>query len=289
MNKAEIIKAGFCSVRRSPRRLVANIQSIKKSAGKTRLALTARKPLGYISVEIGGEEGVVDSFIPDGADSFDGIQIAKIRMESPSYPNPEDFKSGKDGEREYNKAVADAVQAVASPAMDQFYAAYYASIANMETTVIDTGTDLYQLARLADFGRLEQVPQLAYVQVKRAIAKLMDDGFSSHGSVIWIHHMKDKGETIENDKGKREWRASGVYEMDGCAVVNDKVQAVIELWREDLTEPSETTGRLVRFCGQIMDSRHSPDSMGLRLYDEELTFANIGKAIFAGSSDKDWV
>lgn len=283
MNKAEISAAGFAAIRRSPRRIIANIQSIKKSEGKTRLALTGKKPVGYISVEIGGEEGVADGFIPRDADSLEDIQIAKIRMKTPEYPNPSDFGTSKEDLKRYDEAVNAAVQAAAEPAMADFYTAYYASLANMETTVIDTGTDLYALARLANFGRLEKVPQLAYTQVKREFAKLFDDAYSSSGSVLWLHHMRDKGEVVD-----KKWQATGVYETDGCSVVTDKVQAVIQLWREDLTESNETTGRMVKFCAQIVDSRHNADCMGSILHDDSVTMAELGNLIIPTSVKQDW-
>lgn len=287
-DKQEVIVAGFKPITRSPKRLIANIQSIKKSEGKTRLAFTARKPIGYVSVEIGGEEGVADGFIPSGEESFDGIQIARIRMENPQYPNRADFPGGKDGDKEYDEAVNAAVQTVAEPALDAFYTAYYASLSNMATTVVDTGTDLYQLARLANFGRLEKIPQLAYAQVKRAFAKLLDDAYSYPGSCVFISHMKDKGEMVENDNGRgKKWQPTGVYETDGCAVLNDKVQAVIQLWRSELTEPSAATGRMVEFNAQIVDSRHSADAMGSILKDDGITFANIGMLV-AGGQRSDW-
>jgi hypothetical protein len=284
----ELMDAGFEPIKRSPKRLIANIQSIKKSVGKTRLTLTAKKPIGYISVEIGGEEGVVDGFIKSGQESSDEILITRVRMEDPIYPDRSTFPNTKEGERKYEDEVGVAVQTVAGPAMDQFYAAYYASLKYMATTVIDTGTDLYSLARLANFGRLEKIPQLAYVQVKRQFAKLLDDAYSGSGSVLWIHHMKDRGEMVADEKGRQKWQATGLYDMDGCNVVTDKVQAVIELWREDLKEPNPETGRSVRFHGMIVDSRHDADAMGATFTDD-FDFADIGMRIFAGTSRQDWI
>lgn len=289
MNKAAISAAGFQPITRSPRRLIVNLQSIKKSVGKTRLALTAPKPLGYISVEIGSEEGPADAFIPEGMDSCDDIQIARVRMETPVYPNPIEYPDTKEGKRSLDDAISNAVQAVAAPALDQFYSAYYASIGNMRSTVVDTGSDLYQLMRLANFGRLEKIPQLAYGQLKRDYAKLFDDAFASTGNLIMIHHMKDRGQTIVDEKtGKDKWIATGVYEIDGSNVVTDKVQAVVEMWREDLKEADEETGMLVRFWAQIIDSRHSPASMGQTFKDFDVTFADIARKIFPNSKASDW-
>lgn len=289
MNNAEIISAGFSAIRRSPRRIIANIQSIKKSVGKTRLALTAPKPIGLIIVEVGGDEGVADQFIPAGMELNEDIQKVEIHMESPNYPNPNDFNlDDKASSKKYDEAVHAAVQEVAAPAMDAFYNAYYTSLKHMATTIVDTGTDLYRLCRLANFGRTEKIPQLAYTAVKNDFAKMLDDAFSAKGNVLWIHHMKDKGETIDDGKGSKKWVESGNFQINGCEVITDKVQAVIELWRDDLTEADEKTGRMVKFHGQIVDSRHNPDAMGSKFVDDDLTFAQIGMALIPSTKESDW-
>lgn len=282
MNKAEISAAGFAAVRRSPRRLIANIQGTTKS-GKTRLALTAKKPCGYLAIEVGGDEGVVDHFIPIGADSTEDIQIAHIQMPSPVYPMREDYKD----DRAYQDAISIVVQDAANIALDQFYKAYYASLANMATTIVDTGSDLWEIIRLANFGRLEKVPQLAYAQVNKQMDKLIDDAFSYQGSVLFLHHLKEKWITFTNDKGKEQGRPSGVFEMAGYGGVKKKVQATIELWRDDLQEPDNDTGRMVRFNSSILESRHNPDVMGQQFHND-FDFADLGVAIIAGSKKSDW-
>lgn len=281
-------EAGFAAITRSPKRLICNVQSIKKSVGKTRFAFTAPKPIGYISIEIGSEEGPADEFIPDNRESFDGIQIVRIQMADPAYPNILDYPATKEGRKSYDEALSEAVQDAAQPAWDSFYSAYYASIANMRTTVIDTGTDLYQLQRLANFGRLEKIPQLAYGQLKREFSKLFDDAFKSSGNLIVNSHMKDRGQTTVDDRGREKWTASGIYEMDGCQVVTDKVQAVIEMWRDDLQEIDIETGLFVKFHAQIVDSRHTPSCMGRKFSTLDISFPDVAMAIFKGSTISDW-
>lgn len=288
MNSNEVTMAGFSAVKRSPRRLIASIQGPVK-AGKTRLALTAKKPIGLISIEIGGDEGVVDQFIPKGSDSFDGIQIAQIRMENPDYPDRNSYGTSKDGERDYNDAVSSAVSAVAASAMDRFYAAYYASLANFPTTVIDTGSDLWELHRLANFGRLEKIPTLAYTQLNKAMDKVIDDAFSYPGNVIFLHHLKEKWETFTNDKGKDQQRPSGIFEMAGYGGIKKKVQAVIELWKEDLPPDTtdEETGRLITFHASIIESRHSADATGMR-FRNDFDFGDVCSQI-TKTPKKDWL
>lgn len=290
IDKTVLSKAGFAPARRSPRRLIANIQSADKSCGKTRLALTSPGPIGYIAVEAGGGEGVIDHFIEKGLEETDRIQVANISMDAVEYPDRAEFTDTKEGEALFNEAVTKAVQGAAVTAMDKFYDAYYASLGNMRTTIVDTGTDLYELMRLAEFGRLEKIPQLAYGQLNQQVASLFDDAYNSKGNVIWIHHMKEVWENKYNEKGKLVSTPTGTYKMDGSKVVKDKVQAVIELWRESLPdeEPNADTGRLVKFHCQIVDSRHSADAIGEHLQDNNITFGLLARMLIPTSAEDDW-
>lgn len=281
MNKSEITTAGFAPATRCPRRLIASIQGPVK-AGKTRLALTAKKPLGYISLEIGGDEGVVDQFIKAGVNSTDEIQVAKIHM--PNIPHPDSAGMSEDA---YQKAITQGIQDAAAETMDKFYAAYYTSLENFATTVVDTGSDLWEIHRLANFGRLEKIPQLAYGQLNKVMDKIIEDAFSYKGNVIFIHHMKEKWETFVNEKGKEQGRPSGTFDMAGYKDMKKKVQAVIELWRDDLSEPDEVTQQLVKFHAEIIDSRHFAGAMG-KHFEYDFTFADIGMAIIPGTTKKDW-
>lgn len=278
-------KAGFEPIRRSPKRLIASVQGSIKS-GKTRFGLTGPKPIGYIAVEIGGDEGVADQFIEEGMEENDQIQRVRIRMADPVYPIREEYPGGKDGDKRYDEAVAAAVQLPADEALNKFYAAYYASLANMKMTIVDTGSDLWEIMRLANFGRLEKIPQLAYTQLNKQFDKLIDDAYSYEGSMIMTHHMKEKWETYINDKGKEQGRPSGIFEMAGYGGVKKKVQAVIETWREDLAEPCEITGMFVKFNAQIVDSRHNAKAMGKK-FEYDFAFSDVATAIMGGSA-KDW-
>lgn len=272
--------------RRSPRRLIANIQGMPK-VGKTSLALTAPKPVGYIALEVGGEEGVIDKYIPDGKDSSDDLMIAPIRMDSPQVYGREQFADTKDGEKDYQESVSAAVQAVAIPALEKFYDAYYYSLENMATTVVDTGSDLWEIVRLANFGRLEKIPQLAYTQLNKIMDKLLDDAYGSAGSVLWLHHMKERWETYEDERGKKQARASGTFDLAGYGGIKKKVQATIELWREDLEAADDETGLFSRFHAQIIESRHKVTVMGRKYTTLDISFPSIAKDILGGT-EKDY-
>jgi hypothetical protein len=100
--------------------------------------------------------------------------------------------------------------------------------------------------------------------------------------------MKERWETYEDDRGKKQGRPSGVFEMSGYKGAIDKVQTVIELWRDDLEDPNPNTGRMIKFNAQIMKSRHNADAIGNKFEDDNITVADIGTAIVSGSKRKDW-
>lgn len=286
MNKKELTDAGFGPIQRSPKRLIASIQGLRKS-GKTRLAFTAPKPIGYIAVEIGGEEGPADQFIPDGVNENPDIQIVRIIMDSPIFPNREDFGKGSTADKDYNEAVTLAQQIPAEQALNAFYNAYYASLANCKTTVVDTGSDLWELIRMANFGRLEKIPMLSYGPMNKSMDKLIDDAFSTKGNLIMIHHMKEKWMQVLNEKtGNMMGQPSGIFEMSGYSGIPKKVQAVVEMWREDLKEPCEFTEMLVKFNSVIIDSRHNPASMG-KTMEVDITFPKLAVQILGGK-ESDW-
>ena len=156
MSSKELKAAGFVPVKRCPRRMIASIQGQDKS-GKMHLALTGRRPTGLISIEIGGDEGVVDQFIPEGQSETDKIQIVRIRMEDPLYPNRDDYAKGMNGDKEFDSAVTAAVQESAAAALDKFYLAYYASLSNFEVTIVDTGSEGIPLSyKYTCIGRLDR-------------------------------------------------------------------------------------------------------------------------------------
>lgn len=255
--------------KRAVKRLIASIQGPVKS-GKTTLALTGPPPIGYISLEIGGSEGPGDKYVDDP-----NVRMAEIRMADPAYP-----------ENANEKQVQEAIQQAAFEAQNLFYEAYYESINNFRTTIVDTGSDLWELIRMANFGRLEKIQQLSYTVLNRQFDKLLDDAFSSNSNVIFIHHLKEKWEQYE-ENGKMKGRPSGVFEMVGYSGIKKKVQVVLETWREDLVEPDPVTDLSVKFGAQVMDSRLNAAAMGTRFEYDEIAFADIAAKV-AGGSPKDW-
>lgn len=273
LSKAAMAKAGFKPATRSPRRLIAMVNGLYK-VGKSRFGLSGPKPVGYIEIEIGGAEGVVDQFIPEGKEQADDIFTAKIELAEP--------KPTGDTNDEYIAAV----QKTAEDALDHFWEAYRSALENCKTVVIDTGTDLWEIVRLAHFGKLEKIPTLQYKHVNDEMNRILDAGQESKCNLVWIHRLKDQGIVSVGANGKEQWRPGGEYVFQGYKEVPFRCHTVIELWKEEVEEP-ENPSDLIKFCGQITDSRHNPKAMG-QSFTGDFDFADIAMTVFPQSEEADW-
>lgn len=156
------------------RRLVVNLYGPEKS-GKTHLALTAPGPIYYIIFDPNGEE-IAKKMVRDY-----GREIFVTRMQV---------------QRNANQTVWQAEWKSFTDAVDE------ALKSRTGTLVIDTGTEMYELKRLAAFGRESNVQHL-YAPLNRDIRNIFKSVYASNLNLIILHKMRDE---YVNDKktGRRE-------------------------------------------------------------------------------------
>lgn len=92
------------------------------------------------------------------------------------------------------------------------------------TIVVDTATEMYELIRLAYFGKLTQVMPHHYGPVNAEMKEMIRMAYDTNMSVIFLHKMR---KAYQDDK----W--TGGYEPAGWADMPFQVQANIEIWRDD--------------------------------------------------------
>src|SRR3990167_261596 len=133
-----------------PDRLIVSVAGVEKS-GKTHLALTAPGPIFYFDVD-SGTEGVVHKFQAEKQ-----IIVYPVRY------------SLRDTQSNYAKIYA--------PFLEEIRAA---AKVGQGTIIFDTFTEVYELARLAHFGKLSQVQPhqygVAYTDLKEIIRLIYDSG-----------------------------------------------------------------------------------------------------------------
>lgn len=210
---APLLRAGFKEADFSvPRRLIASIAGRPKT-GKTHLALTAPPPIIYFDIDI-GEEGVLSK--------FEGTAMLTYEVRVPKQV----------AKAEYEKLWEDAKTKLR-----------LAWGLGRGTVITDTSTELYELNRLARFGKLDQVPPYMYSLVNTEWRELIREAFDSRMNTIFIH--KTKAVWVDNKRTDR-------YELAGFGEMEYLTQINIETSRVDLEEGGS------QFWLKIADCRHNP-------------------------------
>jgi hypothetical protein len=208
-----------------PNRLICNIQGQEKT-GKTHFSLTAPGPIAFFDLDC-GTEGVIHKFA---------------------------------NEKEiFVKAYAfDENQNEAKKLWDVFCRDYNAALAHpaIRTIVIDSGSDMWEFIRMAEFGKLIQVPPLKYREVNSDLRKMVRAVLTTDKSLIITHKLK-----MEYDSNNRP---TGKYSMSGFSEIPYLVQANLETFiNED--------GAGIR----IVDCRAGIDFRGMEFPASSVSFDTI--------------
>ena len=212
---------------RSPRRIIASVAGREKTS-KTHLALTAPEPIWYFNMD-NGSEGVVNRF------QAIGKQIYSKPIRIPKTAPQTKHKESWDGFKEALLAVCDN---------------------NKGSGVLDTSSELYELARLAAFGKLEQVKPFHYALVNAEWQKeILQAMFDSDMTWILIHKVKP---VWVNDVRTKD------YEMAGFTDTGFKVQVKLSTFREMGVTEDEDGNKVnnLRFGFTVDDSRLAASLIG---------------------------
>jgi len=194
-----------------PHRLIASISGREK-AGKTHLALTAPGPVIFFNIDI-GTEGVISKFQSDKHIFVYDVRIPK-------------------------GATQDTYQVMWADLKSRMMKAYSL---NIGTVIVDTGSEAFELARLAHFGKLTQVLPHHYVQVNSEWRELMRAAYDSTMNTIYIHKMKPKW--VAGNRTE-DYEPTGFSEMGYLSQIN------IITFREDAQGGGSEFGLLVKDCRQ---------------------------------------
>ena len=212
----------------------------KEKSGKTNLALTAPGPIALFDFDY-GLEGVVDKFIGTKA-----IHTSEYRI----------------GEIAADKFVA---------SWERFKKEFTACLHEKEvrTMVVDTGTEMWELVRMARFGKLTQVMPHQYGPVNGELRSLIRDTYSSDKNLILLHKMT---EIYLNNQ------PTGRFGMAGFKDIPYSVQVNVLCWRD-----TEQT-----FHAEINDCRQNADVAGMELIGEMINFPQIAQLVYPNTSEDDW-
>lgn len=227
-----VVSPRFVEAKSSPeygKRLIVDIAGEEKT-GKTHFGLTAPGPVFMHSFDI-GTEGVLEKFVAQGK----RIMVAEYQLT---------LQPGEGTD----KQVADAANHVWEQFVENFRDGL--ASAGQGTTLVDTGTEMWELIRLARFGRLVQIMPHHYTSLNKEMQGLIRESYNHNGSTVYTTKMKPEWESYIGPDGKEKSRKTGRMERSGFKDMPFQVQVVGECTRADRVGGGSDFGLMVESCRQ---------------------------------------
>lgn len=252
---------GFFPVQPSTakRRMIVSLYGPQKS-GKNHLAFTAPGPFGFHSFDY-GDEGMIEKFVAGTVTGCPPIKVDKAEYVV-------DIQEG---------ATPQEVTDKTTPAWQSFMANYRIGLVKYRTSIIDTGTDAYEMVRMSHFGKLTQVMPHHYAPVNAEFKSLFRQAYSAEGKnlIILARHKEEWLNSIV--QGKEKGVKTGRMIYAGYKDTPYEVQIHIRTFKD-------SDG----FGAEILDCRQNPDIEGFELRGEMLNWWSLGQLVFPESTEEEW-
>lgn len=240
-------------------RMIISCQGDAKM-GKTHFCLTGPEPIAVIDIDDG---------IYRPIDRFKGKKKIYVKNYRRIY-----------SELMFNGDSIKATEAAASRQLDIIRDFYIRAIDDgARTVLVDGGAELYEIVRLAAFGKLERAAMSReYGPVNREMKFWLDYAKNHDANVIFTHHLREK---YINDK------PSGMMEAEGWKKMSGGVDVIIQPWIEEKDPLSTRYHLTIMQCGlnAALDGKEIPSS---EFPEAKMDFASLGKLVFPNSKDSDW-
>lgn len=240
------------------KRLITSIDGLEKQ-GKDHFGFTAPGPIGVISLDI-GIDGVIQKFQDKKEIWVADYRVGVGLTGSLKKPTLEDMQ-----------AVSDVCAKVWAGIVKD-----YLDIMDggARSVIIDTGSELWEILRMARFGKLTQVMPHHYGPVnaefrefiRAAYDRTRENGYPEDVNLIMLHKLKDEWRDGADGKGHR----TGEYKRAGMSDAGFLVQVNAVAWRDptELAVPN-------CFHLTVTDCRQNPDMAGTDLSGDLCTFPNL--------------
>lgn len=226
---AQLTKMGFSdAIIEEPRRLVVSVSGQQK-CGKTHFSLTAPDPIFFFNIDI-GTEGVMGKFQKAGKKIYN-----------------KDIRVHKGEKKETYEALwSDFVSSLTMVCK-----------VGEGTIVVDTASELYELARLSYFGKLSEVKPHHYGELNALWREMMRTVYDSPMNAVFIHKVKP---IWENNQKTRNFEVAGFSDTGYMVQMN-------------LTALKDRGDDGINFSVLIGDCRKNLKALeGMVLKDEMCTF-----------------
>ena len=242
-------------------RLICSVDALEK-CGKTHFSLSAPRPLGFIDLDR-GLEGVANKFDLSNVYISDlGEQFARASTMA---------VEGQDAQQ---------VAKAADKVWAQFRHDFTWGLENLRSLVVDTGTEMHELIRLARFGKLTQVMPEMYGPVYGELSALIKQAYSSDCNLILLHRLK------------QEYEQSEASSTTGRRKPGRPTGRLIRAGYKDMGYLVQLSLRLGKFNGSftctIEHCRHNPALEGQELPEPIIGFPALAGIVFPDSTPAHW-
>lgn len=145
----------------------------------------------------------------------------------------------------------------------------------VRTISIDTGTELFDLRLMAEFGRLNGIPPRERGGANAEFIEVMRRGEQYSANVVWLHHSKEEWRNSKktNSRGEEveDSAPTGKYILDGFKKANSIVQVVAQTHYDDAArDPRKRFVVEIKRCGvNGMLNNMKFTSLDWAVWDEE--------------------
>lgn len=238
---------GFSTANKAPKpRLIINAEGLDKS-GKSNFGFTAPGPLTYLNFDI-GDEGVIEKF------------QTKKQILIPDVAYSTRFDDGKQ-------------KAEATKEYTRFRTDYVNALKKSRSVVADTGSEIWELLRLARLGKLTQVMPHHYVEVNQEFRDLVRDAFEHSANLIILSKLKAEWKEGKDGKGNK----TGKFERAGFSELGYLAQINMRFWREEIENRGDND---LGFRAQILNCRQNPELAGMVFENDMITFPTIAGFVY---------
>lgn len=234
------------------KRLILSVEGLH-SCGKTNFALTAPGPVAIHDLDT-GLEGVAEKF------------VGKKEIFSFSYIIPQSIALP-------GTPMGSVLAEEAKKVWETFVLQYRESLKKARTVVVDTGSELWELARLARLGKLAQVLPHNYAAINAEFRELLRLAYKHDCNLILLHKLKRE---YINEKFTGNYERAGFNDIDFVAQVTLRA-----------TKDPKGEG-LNKFNLKISKCRQNPLLEETVLTGEECNFAKVA-AMVTNSSEEEWM
>ena len=197
--------------------------------GKSKFILDAQAPVAYQRIGDAASDGVLRKAQRERAD-------AVIRVANYGFERPRSEKSGYRAEK-----FDDDVIAKAKSTLDSIIADYRQALQEGYRTI---GWDkfflIWELVRVAEFGKVEQVPEGQYAAVNWKMRSWVNEAKNFGANLILVNEMGEEWKDSMID-GKRQSSRTGRWKRVGWKGTQNVATLILRMFRKgDETDPTGT-------------------------------------------------